>query len=251
MTRFRELDRYPKIILLVLLAMAVVFAAVYGVTASRVGYLYNDTILVPRQADGATLYEGRLGGADCTFTVTQDTVALVCGKTYGPYTLREDPTAVPSDNSFAQHMTGIVITDGAKTFFRGGMMEYGGGISIFHQDGTPDFIATVTMSDGTMVDMNGNTVNPYAPTPHTIIELLRGPELTHKGIWIAWLCGIFLSLLVAVDILFADELFRFRMSFRVRDSYAIEPSDWELAGRKIGWTIAPIVILSLYLMGLQ
>ena len=84
MKRFRDLDRYPKLLLVALVVMAVFFSALYGVTASRVGYLYRDSILVPRQVDGATLYEGRLGDADCIFTVTADTVTLVCGKTYGP-----------------------------------------------------------------------------------------------------------------------------------------------------------------------
>ena len=49
MKRFRDLDRYPKIILSALLIMAVVFAGIYGITTSRVGFKHNDKIYVPRQ----------------------------------------------------------------------------------------------------------------------------------------------------------------------------------------------------------
>ena len=47
MNRFRELERFPKILLIALLLMTVIFGAVYGITASRVGYLHNDEIFVP------------------------------------------------------------------------------------------------------------------------------------------------------------------------------------------------------------
>ena len=251
MQRFRDLDRYPKFLLIALVVMAVVFSAVYGITASRVGYLYRDTILVPRQVDGATLYEGRLDDADCIFTVTADTVTLVCGKTYGPYTIHEDPTAVPADDPLAPHMTGIVIKEGERTFFRGGMMDSGEDLYLFHEDGSLDYTFTVTMSNGVEYDMNGNPVDPYAPTAYTILELLRGPELTHKGEWTVLFLGFFLSAILAVDILFADELFRFRLSFRVQDAANAEPSDWELASRIIGWTILAVVTFFDYMLGLQ
>ena len=62
MERIRSLDRYPKLLLIALLLIAVVFTAVYGFAASRVGYLHKDAIFVPRQEAGGT-------------------------KTYGPYTI--------------------------------------------------------------------------------------------------------------------------------------------------------------------
>lgn len=251
MNRFRELDRYPKILLLALVIMAAVFSAVYSLAAARAGYAYNGTLLVPRQTDGAILYEGRLDGYPCTFTVTQDTVTLVCGKTYGPYTLREDPSAIPDGDSFAPYMTGIVITDGAKNHFRGGMMESGDGFWLFSEDGTSQFTMSVTMSDGSVVDQYGQPIDPYAPTAHTVVELLRGPALTHRGHWSVLVMCILSSLLLAVSILFADDLFRFSLSFRIRGAEHAHPSDWELAGRVIGWTILTAAIFTAYLMGLH
>ena len=252
MDRFRHLDRYPKFLLIALVVMAVVFSAVYGVTASRVGYLYRDAILVPRQSEGALVYEGKIDGQDTTIIVALDTVIVNLGsKTYGPYTMHEDPTAVPADDPLAPHMTGIVIKEGERTFFRGGMMDSGEDLYLFHEDGSIDYTFTVTMSNGVEYDMNGNPVDPYAPTAYTILELLRGPELTRKGEWPALFLGFFLSAILAVDILFADEIFRFRLSFRVQDAANAEPSDWELASRKIGWTILAFVTFFGYMLGLQ
>lgn len=252
MERIRNLDRYPKILLLALLVMAVVFAAVYGIISSRVGFLYCDRIHVLRQEDGVTLYEGTIDGADSVFTVGTDTVTFRLGqKTYGPYTVREDPTAVPADDPLAQSMTGVEILNGKLSFFRGGVMENGSGLMLFDADGSLSFTAHAVMSDGTVVDGNGRVVDVYAPEAGTILRLLHGPELEHKGQWPIYLMALFFSAITAVSILFADELMRFRLSFRVRDAYSLEPSDWEIASRTLGWTILTGVILWAYCMGLR
>lgn len=121
MNRFRELERFPKILLIALLLMTVIFGAVYGITASRVGYLHNDEIFVPRQSEGALVYEGKVDGLDSSIVVALDTVIVNWGsKTYGPYTLREDPSAVPDGHP---QMTGIEILDGQKVYFRGGVTD--------------------------------------------------------------------------------------------------------------------------------
>ena len=223
MNRFRELGRFPKILLIVLLLMTVIFGAVYGITASRVGYLHNDEIFVPRQEHGVTLYEATVDGQDCVFTVTGDTVTLVWGsKTYGPYTVREDPTAVPDGHP---QMTGIEILDGQKVYFRGGVTDETTDFWLIGADGEQLFTMTYTLSDGTEMDMNGNPVDHMKPTPRQIISLLRSPELTHKGQWLFYIMGVFLAIVVAVSILFADELFYLSICFRVENAETAEPSD--------------------------
>lgn len=242
MERIRNLDRYQKALLAALLVMAVVFAAVYGVVTGRVGLLYHDTILVHSRQGDTDLYTGKLDGLESVFTVSADTVTFRWGeKDYGPYILREDPTAIPAGHKYAELMTGLEILDGEKIFFRGGWLS-GGADILYHENGEVEhgiFITTRPSADA------------YAPTVWTILRLLEGPELTHKGHWIAYLMCLLLSGALAVSMLFADELFRFRMSFRVQDSYSIEPSDWEVASRYIGWTILSVMILVLYFKGLQ
>ena len=248
MNRFRELERFPKILLIALLLMTVAFGAVYGITTSRVGYLHNDEIFVPRQSEGALVYEGKVDGLDSSIVVALDTVIVNWGsKTYGPYTLREDPSAVPDGHP---QMTGIEILDGQKVYFRGGVTDETTDFWLIGADGEQLFTMTYTMSDGTEMDMNGNPVDHMKPTPRQIVSLLRGPELTHKGDWIGFLIGVFCAAATAVSILFADELFYLSICFRVENAETAEPSDWHIASRCISWAILTILIFGLYMRGL-
>ena len=54
-----------------------------------------------------------------------------------------------------------------------------------------------------------------------------------------------------LSILFADELFRWHLSFRVWNADNLEPSDWELAGRYISWTVLCVTALVVFVIGLQ
>ena len=40
------------------------------------------------------------------------------------------------------------------------------------------------------------------------------------------------------------------MYFSIRNAEHAEPSEWEMAGRYIGWTLAPILALATYAIGL-
>lgn len=250
MDRFRKLERYPKILLIALLLMVVVFAPIYGITASRVGYLYNDELFVPRQSEGALVYEAKVDGLDSTIIVALDTVIINWGdKTYGPYSLREDPTAVPDDVSFP--MTGIEILDGQKVYFRGGVTDETTDFWLLSEDGNSDFMISYTMSDGIEYDMDGNPIDPMEPSPHEIISLLRGPELTHKGDWFSFLVAVFCAAATAVSILFADELFYLSICFRVENAETAEPSDWYISCRNFSWALLTIFTFAALFMGLM
>ena len=249
MNRFRELERFPKILLIALLLMTVIFGAVYGITASRVGYLHNDEIFVPRQSEGALVYEGKVDGLDSSIVVALDTVIVNWGsKTYGPYTLREDPSAVPDGHP---QMTGIEILDGQKVYFRGGVTDETTDFWLIGADGEQLFTMTYTMSDGVEYDMNGNPIDHMKPVPYQIVSLLRGPELIHKGDWMIFLVGIFCAAATAVSILFADELFYLSICFRVENAETAEPSDWYIACRNFSWLLLTIFTGAAFFMGLQ
>ena len=253
MERFKELGRYQKIILILLAVMLVVFTVLYSVVSARVGLEYAGSILVPREENGGTIYSGKIQGKDTVITVTADkTVTLQYGeKTYGPYTAKEDPTAVPEDDDLAEYMTGVEIRNNGEIIFRGGVLQNGNALMLFDEDGGySNMTFTVMMSDGIERDENGNPVDRMKPSAATILDLMKGPELTRKGEWIAWATGVFIVLITAVSILFADDLFYISMSFRVADPYSAEPSDWEIAGRYIGWTVMPIMALVVFVMGL-
>lgn len=60
MERFKNLNLYQKAVLIFMSAMVLVFSVIYPVTISRVGFEYENTILVPCQENGSTVYSGRL-----------------------------------------------------------------------------------------------------------------------------------------------------------------------------------------------
>ncbi len=255
MRRLRSLNRYQKGILLLLAAMILVFTVLYPVTIAREGISYQGAILVPQpQADGATVYSGRLQGEPARFTVTADkTVTFQWGdKTYGPYTAREDPTAIPEESELRTSMTGMELWEGGDLLFRGGVMDTGDGYWLYNEDGTPaDLGIRVRVGNGVVLDENGRAIDPVEPSCSTILELMAGPTLTHHGNWAGWCLGVLFCATTAALILFADELFRWSLSFRIRNADRAEPSDWEIASRYISWTVLSICVLALFITGLQ
>ena len=71
MERIKSLNRYQKFLLLFMLAMVLCFTVLYPITISRKGFLYRDTILVPRQENGATLYSAKLRESPPVLRYTQ------------------------------------------------------------------------------------------------------------------------------------------------------------------------------------
>lgn len=242
--RIKELGRYQKILLLLMAVMILAFTVIYPIVTALSGFLYEDTILVPAEEDGGTVYSGKIRGTAATFTVSADkTVIFQYGNTvYGPYTVKEDPAAIPKDSDLQTQMTGIELRCGGEIVFRGGVVNSGDWRMLYNEDGSFDLLRsiTATMSDGTM-----------EPSVSTILDLTDGPALTHKGTWLGWFGGVLICVITALTMLFADELFRWNASFLVRNAEEAEPSDWEIAGRYITWTVLPIGALVLFILGLR
>lgn len=254
MERIKNLDRYQKGILLIMLVMVLVFAVIYPVIISRVGFEYKDKIFVPSQENGSTVYSAKLYGQQARFTVSADkTVVFQHGDTtYGPYTVKEDPTAIPKDEELAELMTGVEIRQGDEILFRGGVLENAGFNWLYNEDGTLESLKITYRVSGESFDRdeNGNIINPVEPSASIILELTNDPELTHKGEGAVWFLAVFVCMINAVSILFADELFRWNLMFRIRNVDLAEPSEWEIMGRYIGWAVATIMALVTFIMGL-
>lgn len=254
MERIRSLNLYQKGILLMMAAMTLVFAVVYHMTISRVGFEYNGKILVPDQKDGSTVYSGKINGQPAQFTVSEDrTVVFQYGdQTYGPYTAIEDETAVPKDEETAEQMTGVELRQGGDILFRGGVLDTGDYTLLYDEDGSFESLnISFVIDSGKVMDENGNEIDPVKPMVSTILALMGTPDLTHKGNWFAWVGAVFICVLNALNILFADELFRFSLAFLIRNADDAEPSDWEMTGRYIGWTVMLAMAFAVFLMGLQ
>ncbi len=250
MERIRALGVYQKIILILLCVLTVAFAVVYGVTARRRGYLYQGAILVPRAEAGSTVYSGKVRGTQTDFTVSSggSVTCRVGAQTYGPYVLKEDPAAIPQDSELRDLMTGIELRCGDEVRFRGGVVIQGAARLFVDESG--ELYTTIrpayTTDDGAVTVGTGGE-----PSVGVILDLVRGPSLTHLGDGRFYILGVVFCIAGAVEILFTDELYRFHLAFRVRNPETVEPSDWEIAGRYFSWTVMPIAALVVFCVGLK
>ena len=254
MERIKCLNYYQKSLLLFMAVMIFVFAVLYPITISRVGFEYKGTIFVPDREDGSTVYFGKIQGKQAHFTVSADKIVVFQhgDKIYGPYTVKEDAAAVPEDDEMAEYMTGVEIRQGGDILFRGGVLETEESYWLYNEDGTLDNLGiSYVTSDGTERDENGNIIDPAEPSASAILELINNPKLTHKGEWPAWFGAVFICVLNALSILFADEWFRWNLAFRIRNADDAEPSDLEIAGRYIGWTAMLVMALVIFIAGLR
>ena len=97
----------------------------------------------------------------------------------------------------------------------------------------------------------GNIVDLMEPGAGTILRLVNGPRLVSKGQWFVYFIVLVYSVYIAAMVLFAEEMFRWKFVFLARNADRIEPSDWALAERKIGWAIGTVGALIFYMMGLR
>ena len=254
MRRIKSLGRYQKAILLIVAVMVLVFTVVYAVTIAREGFLYKGKILVPEQKNSNTVYSGKINGKPVNFTVYSDkTLEFRYGeKIYGPYTAKEDSTAIPKEIDMADSMTGVELRHGDKIIFRGGMFGTENSRWLYNEDGSiEDMIFSMNNNIDVESDENGNIIDSMEPSASVIIDLMFGPKLTHKGQWHLWFLGVFLCITTAVFILFAEELFRWNLTFFIRDADRAEPSDWEITRRYITWTVLPIIAVGFFIIGLR
>ena len=124
---------------------------IYARTISQVGFEYKDAIFVPNQENGSMVYSGKIQGKQAHFMVSEDkTIVFQYGdKTYGPYTVKEDSTAIPKDEEMQEYMTGVELRQGEDILFRGGVLETGEYYLLYNEDGTLDnFGFSYVTSDG-------------------------------------------------------------------------------------------------------
>ena len=257
--RIKKLGTYQKAVLILVLVLAVVFSVIYPITIRQVGFAYRGSLLTPSQEGGSQVYAGTVNGERALFTVSPDkAVTFQYGETsYGPYTVTEDPDALPEEGASGWDLgggapTGIVLRDGEDVVFQGGVVQQGASYWLYHQDGRVETEGvTISAQEGVTLDENGQPIDPNKPSVAAILSLVEGPSLTHKGSWLPYLLGLFLCVATAVTILFADELFRFQLWFQIRSPERAEPSDWELFSRYAAWTALPLAALVVFLLGLR
>ena len=245
-------DRLKKILPIVLIVIAAVFSILYFFIGRQYGVAYQDTLYFPVTEGDTTVYSAKADGQPASFTVQGDTVTYRWGDTvYGPYTIREDPTAAPGGEWESLDLIGVELRAGDSVLFRGGYTE--DQLLLIREDGQPEsglFHATYSVN-GVIHDADGNVVDPHQPGLSAIIRFSQLPEPdTHRGNPILWVLGLVNAGLALVFIRFDDAIFRFNLSFRVKYPEDAEPSDWELLSRVFGWLFFTVLALVSFIAGL-
>ena len=258
MKRIKDLDIFQQGLLAAMAVMVLVFSVLYPMALGRKGIEFRNALLVRHAKNGTTVYSGRVNDQDTSFTVSPDgTIFYRHGSAeYGPYTVREDPTAIPKDDAMS---TGIEVFLGDEVIFRGGASTIHGFLMLTDENGNGPLMddnmvipyGNSTIKDGMLYDVNGKMVDNAAPSVSSIVTLFLGPKLTHKGVWAFWLCGFILCALNVFLILYADELFRIRANRWLRNGEDAELSDWAKDQRFYAWCGQAICALILFIIGLQ
>lgn len=257
MERIKALNTYQKFVLILLVFMFIAFTFAYFVVSSREGYSYRGEILIPKEEQGSITYTGRVDREKLKITVTsnKEVTFQYDEKVYGPYIAKEDCSAIPEGLVGEMDLIGVEILERDKIFYRGGVSYNVGspsGIVLFDEEGNVNgFGIYYASSDGIERDIYGNPIDPLEPSATEILKLMGTPELISKGDWQLWFYGLLISGMTVVHILFADEIFRWNLAFQIRDAERAEPSEWEITGRYIAWTLLPICALVIYIIGLN
>lgn len=245
-------DRLKKILPIVLIVIVAVFSVLYFFIGRRYGVEYQDALYFPATEGNTMVYSAKVDGQSASFTVEKDIVTYDWGDTvYGPYTVREDPTAAPGGEWESLDLIGVEIREEDSILFRGGYTE---DLFLFiREDGEPDSdLFHVTYSvNGVEHDADGNVVDPHQPSLSTLIRFSQPPEAdAHRGNSLMWFLGLFLAGIAALLIKFDDTLFRLHLSFRVKYPEDAEPSEWEIFSRIFSWIAFTLLSLGLFIAGL-
>lgn len=245
-------DRLKKILPIVLIVIIAVFSVLYFFIGRRYGVEYQDALYFPATEGNTMVYSAKVDGQSASFTVEKDIVTYDWGDTvYGPYTVREDPTAAPGGEWESLDLIGVEIREEDSILFRGGYTE---DLFLFiREDGEPDSdLFHVTYSVNSVEhDADGNVVDPHRPSLSALIRFSQLPQAdAHRGNSLMWFLGLFLAGIAALLIKFDDTLFRLHLSFRVKYPEDAEPSDWEIFSRIFSWIAFTLLSLGLFIAGL-
>ena len=248
MKRFREMEGLQKGIVIVLAAVFVVFSAIYIVAVNREGFVFRDGFLRLSEENGNSVYSGKAGGKQTVITVAPDkSMAFRIGeKTYGPYEVKEDPTILPN---------GCDILLNGKSIYHGAVRELSDGVLVFNgSDGEPDVFGSInvyTGINGEYRDIDGNPVDIDEPRLSELFEWAKGPEAVRRGNSMMWFFGMLICVITVVSVLFAEELYRLYMSFRMENAEDAVPSEWYIMTRYLGWFLMTVCAIVIFAIGLR
>ena len=251
MNRWRALTPFPRIMLCIQAGLLVLFTILYPLLGMQRGIDFQGEFLRQVERGEDTVYTGTLDGKTVELTYTPSGALFYRwgDVEYGPYTLTEDPTALPPSETMGR-VTGVELRLDGEILFRGG---YGlDGFYLVNEDGTkPNRLEII--ANGTAYGLVGSqqTYEDGLSITRAISLLLEGPSVRSRVHGEGYFLGTLVVVINAVAILFADELFRWNLRWSIRHPERAEPSEWELFSRRFSWVLLTILALFGYMIGLS
>lgn len=237
-----ERTKLQKAILIILLAMAVIFAVVTGVLRTAKGVSFEGGLLSVGREGDRTVYSGRAEGEKITLSVepyaTGYAVDFAAGNKVNHAYRVEYPGGTIA-GAFGDYER-ICITLHGETIFEGG---YNPDISAAR---FCDLQGTTAPSHSAHWETGGGFWQHYQLAPYQIMEFIDGPELTCRGSWAVYALATIGSLLVGLDVAFPELFFFLKYRFSVRDP---EPTDMYESVQRVAWVLLTAVLLGFYLWG--
>lgn len=257
--KWLDLNLGQKVLFCIQLFLIVLFIILYSTVGRQQVINYRNTTLHCRTDGSVTTYSGKLDGKAAMFTVSENTVLYQIGDTaYGPYTIVFDSTAIPSEEKKPVNLTstkgliGVEVRKNDLQLFRGAYRSSGSMFYLVDSDG--EMILTDNVLTEVLASTGNGTVTTYVngeePGPYAILKVAVAPNAVPRANLSGLLCGILLCVVCMASLLYADELFRWNLSFRIRNAEDAEPSDWELSSRWITWFVFTGMALILFTLGL-
>ena len=236
-----ELTRFQKLMLAVLAGMLVFFSVLMAVFRVRSGVLFQESLLKITEEDGRTLYSGKAHGDPVSIAVSfptnfeRDVEFTIGDRLHDVFQV-----VYPTEQIHTEHggtVGGVLVTKNGETLFEGGYdpeSEFGW----YDKNGgwLPSYGFTV----------RGGGSDPWSGFETGAGDAVRfafGPETAARGDPAIFAMAVFLTALLAVEVVFHKGLFRWR-HWAARDP---EPSEGWLALERVIWVVLAGVIAVMYI----
>lgn len=241
---------YRRAMLIATVGLMLLAAVLYLVMGSQKGIEYGGFYAMTTQGDTriytANAHEWHEGnttiqsneGMKIVYSVTPvlNSGFLVTCKmgeeTFGPYQVAAlaltDPPAELVTHPLNGGMEITNVTTG-ELLFRGGYMQSSDGYAFLLDE-------RAKAESGSIFDYAPPRPEK-GPNCDDLYRFTFGAEegVTSRANWLFYFTALLFAAFNVVSLLYAEERFIFRMSFRVADPANVEPSEWELFSRHAGW----------------
>lgn len=251
--KWTAMTAFQRGCLLVQAAAVLLFALLYFAAGSREGTEYCGDFYRRTLQGDTVVYTGKRGGLKTVYMVRPAgegyTVEYeIDGQNFGPYDILPAPEAAGDVGDWEGPVTGgVEVRQGDRSLYRGAYYASREGSLLWMKDMNAVYIG------GGVSQMRFSSVPAYAGEPEAedLLYFAMKPPITHRGDWRFYWLGVFLAVLNAAGILFAEELFVWHMHWHINDPEEATPSDWELFSRYFGWGLLIVVSLFCFANGLS